>query len=100
MNMVIMHLSILKEKESIREGSSLEDLEIVYMIMKKKKRRKLIKTWVKIEFSALNIKLGLARNTKVQGDISYSNKSIEEKIQEGAALLVERERDGKNIFKC
>ena len=43
-NMVIMHLSVLKEKESLREDSSLEDLEIVYRLMKKRKKRNLIKT--------------------------------------------------------
>ena len=31
-------------------------------------------------FSALNIKPGLGRNTKVEGDISSSSKYIEEKI--------------------
>ena len=44
MNMVIMHLSGLKEKESIREGSSLQDIEIVLMLMKKKMKNNLIKT--------------------------------------------------------
>ena len=48
MNMVIMHLSVLKEKESIREDSNLEDLEIVYMLMKKKRKKNLIKTKVKM----------------------------------------------------
>ena len=57
---------------------------------------------IKVEttFSALNIKLGLARDTKVLEDVASSRKSIEEKIQEGVALLVEREKDGNNIFKC
>ena len=54
---------------------------------------------MKTTFSAFNIKLGLARNTKAQG-ISCNNKIVEEKIQEGVALLVEREKEGKNIFKC
>ena len=36
----------------------------------------------------------------MQGDIASYNKYIEEKIQEGVALLVEREKYGKNIFKC
>ena len=40
MNMVIMHLSVLKEKGSIREDLNLEDLEIAYMLMKKKKNKK------------------------------------------------------------
>ena len=44
MNMVIMDLSVLKEKEILREGSSLEDLKNNYMLMKKKKKRNLIKT--------------------------------------------------------
>ena len=57
---------------------------------------------VKIEttFSALNFKPCLARNTKTQGDIASNSRSIEEKIQEGVALVVEREKDVKNIFKC
>ena len=37
MNMVIMHLSVPKEKEIIREDSNIEDVDIVYMLMKKKK---------------------------------------------------------------
>ena len=49
-------------------------------------------TKVETKFSAPNIKPGLARNTKVQGDIASSSKSIEEKIQEGVALLVDREK--------
>ena len=52
-----------------------------------KQSRELAK--VEIAFSALNIKPGLERNKKAQGDIASSNKSIEEKIQEGVALLVE-----------
>ena len=48
----------------------------------------------------MNIKPGLERNTKAQGDIASNTKSIEEKIKEGVTLLVEREKDGKNIFKC
>ena len=62
-----------------------------------KQSRELVK--IETKFSALNIKHGPARNTKV-GDIASSSKSIEEKIQEWVALLVEREKDGKNIFKC
>ena len=48
MSMVIIHLSVLKEKESIREDSNLEDLEIVYMLMKKKRKKNMIKTKVKM----------------------------------------------------
>ena len=48
MSMVIMHLSVLKEKESLREGSNLEYLEIVYMLMKKKSKKNLMKTRVKM----------------------------------------------------
>ena len=55
---------------------------------------------VKTTFSALNIKPSLAKNIKVQGDIASSSKSIKEKIQEGVSLLVEREKDRKNIFRC
>ena len=56
-------------------------------------------TKVETTFSALNIKPGLTKNTKVQEDIASSSQSVEEKIQKGAALLVEREKDGQNIFK-
>ena len=35
----------------------------------------------------------------MQGDIASSSKTVEEKIK-GVALLVEREKDGKNILKC
>ena len=55
---------------------------------------------VEIALSALDIKLGLARRKKPWGNIASSSRSIEEKIQEGVALLLEREKDGKNIFKC
>ena len=51
-------------------------------------------------FSALSVKPNLARNTNAQGSIASSSKSIEEKIKEGVALLVERGKYGKNIFKC
>ena len=37
MNMVIMHLSVLKEKGSIREDLDLEDREIAFTLMRKKK---------------------------------------------------------------
>ena len=55
---------------------------------------------VETAFSALNIKPSLVRNTKVWGEIASRNKSIEENIQEVVALLVERDKDSKNIFKC
>ena len=48
MNMVIMHLSVLKEKGSISEDSNLEEIEIVYMLMKKKRKKNLIKEKVKM----------------------------------------------------
>ena len=54
---------------------------------------------IEIAFSALNIKSGLTRNTGVQNDFSSSNKIVDEKIKEGVALLIEREVDGKKIFK-
>ena len=50
MNMVIMHLGVLKEKESLRKGSSLKDLEISYMLMKKKKGKNLIRIEVKMNW--------------------------------------------------
>ena len=36
MNMVIMHLSVLKEKINLRESLDLGGLETTYMLMKKK----------------------------------------------------------------
>ena len=36
-NRVIMHLSVLKEKRSLREDLDLGDLDNVYMLMRKKK---------------------------------------------------------------
>ena len=53
---------------------------------------------VETTFSALSVKPSLAKNTRAQEDIASSNKTIEEKIKEGVTLLVEREKDGKNIF--
>lgn len=35
MSLVIMHLSVLQERKSIKEGSNLEEIEIVCMLMKK-----------------------------------------------------------------
>ena len=35
MNLVIMHLSVLKERKSIKEISNLEEIESVFMKMKK-----------------------------------------------------------------
>ena len=54
----------------------------------------------KVTFSALNFRPGLARSTSAQGNVASSSKTIEEKINEGVALLLEREVDGKKIFKC
>ena len=51
-------------------------------------------------FNLLSVKHSLEKNTSAQGDISSSSKTVEEKIKEGVALLVEREKDGKNVFKC
>ena len=53
MNMVIVHLSFLKEKGSIREDLDLEDLEIADMLMKKKKKKNhLIKVEVKMNWDS------------------------------------------------
>ena len=48
MNMVTMHLNVLKEKRRLRVDSKLEDLEIVFMLMKKKMKKNLIKEEVKM----------------------------------------------------
>ena len=55
---------------------------------------------VETTFSALSVRPSLARNTSAQGNFSSDSKAIEEKINEGVALLVEREKDGKKIFQC
>ena len=55
---------------------------------------------VETTFSALSIRPSLEKSTSAQGDIASSSKIIEEKINEGVALLLEREVDGKKIFKC
>ena len=47
---------------------------------------------VEIAFSALSVRHNLARNTNTQGDFASSSKTIEEKINEGLNLLVEREK--------
>ena len=48
MNMIIMRLNFLREKESLRVDSNLGDLEIIYMLMKKKMKNNLIKEEVKM----------------------------------------------------
>ena len=51
-------------------------------------------------FSALSVKSRSARKASVQNGSASSSKTIDEKIKGGVALLVEREVDGKKIFKC
>ena len=51
-------------------------------------------------FSALSVRPSLIRSTSAWGDFSSSRKFVEEKINEGLALLLEREVDDKKIFKC
>ena len=58
-------------KETLLGRLEVEELDL-------KHSRELAK--VETTFSALNIKPGLARNTKMQGDISRKKKSIEDKI--------------------
>ena len=50
MSMVIMHLSVLREKISFKEDLDLDNLEIAYMIMKKRKRKNLIREKVKMNW--------------------------------------------------
>ena len=47
-----MHLTFLKEKGSLREDSNLEDLEIDYMPMKKRKKKNLTKERVKMNWDS------------------------------------------------
>ena len=42
MSMIIMHLNFLKEKGNLKEDLDLEDLEIAYMLMKKKRKNLII----------------------------------------------------------
>ena len=55
---------------------------------------------VETTFSALSVKSSSTRKASAQNDSASSSKTIDEKIKEGVALLVEREVDGKKIFKC
>ena len=55
---------------------------------------------VDIDFSALNVQPNLKRSTSVHGDFASSRKSDEDKIEEGVALLVKIENNGKKVFKC
>ena len=55
---------------------------------------------VETTFSALNVRTNLTRSTSMHGDFSSIKKSNEDKIEEGVALLVKREKDGKKFFKC
>ena len=55
---------------------------------------------VETTFSALSVTPSLARSTSVRGDFVSSRKTIKENINEGVALLLEREVNGKKIFKC
>ena len=50
MNMVIMHLSVLKETRSLREDLDLGDLDNVCMLMRKKMN--LIKAEVKMNWNS------------------------------------------------
>ena len=52
-------------------------------------------------FIAFNIQPSLSRSTSARGDCaSISRYDEDKKIEEGVALLVRKEKDGKNFFKC
>ena len=74
----------------------LGKLEAVELDLKKFVELALVETI----FSALNVKSGPTRNTSAHNDSTSSSKIVDEKIKEGVALLIEREVDGKKIFKC
>ena len=76
-----MHLSVLKERKSIEEILDLRDL-----------------ARVETTFSALTIQPNLIKSASMHGDFARSRKSDEDKIEEGVALLVKKENDGKNFF--
>ena len=54
---------------------------------------------VEIAFSALSVRPSLARSTSLRGDFDSNRKIVEENIDEGVALIFEREIDGKKILK-
>ena len=58
---------------------------------------------VKIAFSALSVRSCLSRSASTHGDFSSSSKTKfdeDRNIEEGIALLVRREPNGKRNFKC
>ena len=61
-----------------------------------KESRELAK--VETAFGVLSVRPSLVGSTSVRGDFASNSKTIEEKIDEGVALLLEREVDGKKIF--
>ena len=61
-----------------------------------KKYGKLAK--VETTFSALSVRPCLERSTSAQGDIASNNRTLEEKINEGVTLLMEKEVDVKEIY--
>ena len=56
-------------------------------------------TRVEIALSYLNVQPNLIRSARTHVDFASSSKSNEDKIEEGIALLVRREKDGNKIFK-
>ena len=60
-------------------------------------------TRVEITFSALSIWPSFSRSVSTHGDFSSNSRTRfdeDKKIEEGITLLVRRELDGNNIFKC
>ena len=55
---------------------------------------------IETNFNTLNIQLNLSRSTSARGYFASISRSDEDrKIEEGVALLVRKENDGKKIFK-
>ena len=81
--------------DNFTKETLLDRLEAVELDLKKSGELASVET----TFSALNVKPSLARNTSLQNDSTSSNKTVDEKIKEGVALLIEREVYGKKIFK-
>ena len=73
----------------------LSKLEVAELDLKQSRELASVET----TFSALSVKLGSTRNASTQNNSASNSKIVDEKIKEGVALLIEREEDGKKIFK-
>ena len=82
--------------ENFTKETLLYRLEVVELDLKQSGELASVET----SFNALKVKSGQTRNKSAQNDSASSSKIVDETIKEGVALLIEREVDGKKIFKC